>query len=499
VTLRRAVVVTGTLAIPDDSPPAGAGVGAFELDDERRPRWRDTLPIVPREARTADDRGRFRLRIDAPGRYLLVAVAPGFAPVAHRVTLAAGAPTDVGVLRLPRAATLEGTVSSEGSPLADAIVSAKAATGDEGLPVQVEGMEIHWTPGDRVVADGHDRSDERGRFCIEGLSHGPHEISVWGIDLVDQTRVRVEPDGGRAIEAPATGVRVEVGPTAFVEVHVRAGGLPVAGANVTIEHARGSTSRATGDDGISRQRVAPENDVRLKVAKDGYETVPLHLPTVAAGTTVRRTVDLEPVSEPSLVVVLTGPHARHVPRCLIDLQPLDAREPGDDDASPGRTVEAETQAGAGPTTFRVRGLAPGRHRLRVHPGAGFMEAAGYYLPVDREVALPAQGDLRVEVEASLGGRLRVAARDDAGRLLSAECRIRDATGQAREVMFQTFAATQSQASSGTLGTLSVAVVDPPLPAGTYTLAFAMDGYRSQSVDVEVRVGETRDVDVTLSR
>ena len=64
-------------------------------------------------------------------------------------------------------------------------------------------------------------------------------------------------------------------------------------------------------------------------------------------------------------------------------------------------------------------------------------------------------------------------------------------------MFETHGESQSQSSATSLGTLSAATVDPPLPAGTYTVELSLEGHPPRSVEVEVKPGETTTVDVVL--
>ena len=359
-------------------------------------------------------------------------------------------------------------------------------------------------------------TDQSGAFRIRGLWRGPHDVFVLLPD------VPFPEEAARRVDAPARDVRIDLDPPVAVELDVEAGGRPAPRAGLEFVVGDGKTvyvvTASTEEDGTWRQTLAPGRTVRVTVTLAGFEPASLEFRTGGPGTQIQRRVVLSPsASASNLVVRLTGPDAAAVRSCWFHLERLDAPavppsvETGPGDIAPptplpvasGPEDRTETPAErdeAGNAVYRLADLAAGRYRLVVRPEASLMGETGFHVPDVRTVDLPPGGEALVDSEARLGGRLRVAARDESGRLLEASCRVLDARGEPQEVEFLTYGTDVSMRRGGRLGPYSPSTVVPPLLPGRYTLEFALDDrfLAARTVEVLVEAGRTTDVDVTLT-
>ncbi len=108
----------------------------------------------------ASDTGEFDVVLPEPGHYLIVSLAPGWAPEAQITTL--GDPANLPKIRLSDRLTLSGIVLEHGSPLPGVVVS---VTGADGAP---------WD---------HGRADADGCFTFE-LPPAGHCV-LTGVNPVD--------------------------------------------------------------------------------------------------------------------------------------------------------------------------------------------------------------------------------------------------------------------------------------------------------------------------
>lgn len=516
VTLRPALVVTGVLQEPEARPEFAGVVAAFDLGSEG-PVMRDVLPVAPVElVRVAgrDGRGAFRVKLVAPGRYLLVAYSHPWRPVSREVALSPGQGVDLATIALDAGAAITGVVRREGAAVPGAWVDTLPKGGGSEVPLDVESTTVYWTAEGRLLAGGSTEADDQGQFSIEGLTPGPHALRV-ADDTFGQVRALLS-TGGETVEAPAQDIVLELEPLgSILTLRVVVQGRPVGDASVQIGIDGGTMMGRTNPEGMWRRPLPSGRDIHIAVRMDGFEPAAAQLRSGAPGTVLEHTVELIPAAPgPELVVTLTGLRAREVERCWIEVTPLGETSvrtgaaPGMGSppapALPSVGTEAspypDERRESGEAVYRVHGLLPGRTLIEVMPGGDPDGGAmSYYLPERRIVDLPVTGQYAIDVDVVLGGRLRVSARDEEGRLLSAECMIHDDSGTPKDVMFTTFGENTMQSSSGRLGALSPATVGPALLAGSYTLRFRMDDRRDEAVECVVKAGETTVVDVVLRR
>jgi protocatechuate 3,4-dioxygenase beta subunit len=260
-------VLAGVVEGPDGRALAGAevwvGDEAAELCNVRPDRW---------NAATTDGAGRFRIEVRSSGRsFALVASHPDFTPgVLRRIE----ASSDGLVLRLGQGVTIEGTVSYDtGEPASRAWIMAH----DEDPRFDFSSAHSY----DQTLGDALDvapplesrvaRSDEAGRFRIEGIVPGTYWIHG------DEVEVGA---GGATIHV--TLVRAERAALSGIVVDLR--GARVAGAVVVAGEASCWTDNAGRFrlDGLE----ALAHDVLVKPQQGGLRGGPFFPETTVRGVAV---------------------------------------------------------------------------------------------------------------------------------------------------------------------------------------------------------------------
>ncbi len=500
VRLRPAHAFTGQVRDEAGDPVPGACVAAFEVGPEG-PRVAGSLP-VPAAAWTETDReGRYRLKLLGVNTWLVVAHAPPHLPASRRRELGAGRSVELEPLVLRQGATIEGVVSREGHPVAGVYVVASAvlAQGEEGraLDLGACGWELGWLPGDRWRTEGEVEAKRDGSFRIEGLAPGRYWIEA-------PLAVRTFGEGRRSpgvegveVEAPSRGVDLELPAlAAHLEFRVTTDGAPLQGARVGLTTRSGaSRTRLTDGTGSTSCSVAAEADFEVRVEAEGYFPVEFSVRSAGSGNATLHEVELRPDPGASgLDVHLEGPTARGIDRCHLHLHRM---APGAEAVQ--LTIKPESEAPPAPPRFRTGRLPAGRYAVRVAPGSSAWESTGYFLEERREVDLEPGARAVLVLTPRLGGRLRLDARDAAGRRVEARCTVRDASGAPQDVMFDTHGTNTWESSSARLGTLSPSTVSPALPEGTYTVELELDGHPPQRHAVRLMPGRTTFLDVTFGR
>lgn len=114
--------ITGVLMTNDGQPVENAAVAlhAIELADDERVRLLSDEPArTPLSSVRSDSKGTFSLDSPDPGVYELTIFAPGYVPLQRAVEH----DEDLGAIALTKGATQSGTITSNGKPLAGAVVS----------------------------------------------------------------------------------------------------------------------------------------------------------------------------------------------------------------------------------------------------------------------------------------------------------------------------------------------------------------------------------------
>lgn len=208
--LREGATLTGRV-----SDVRGAGI------EDARVRWASVDGVSERELRTSfeadahlgarvvrtDNDGRFRIEGLAPGKLLLKVEMEGYAAYYRRdldIT-AEGTPPALAI-ELESTMTIRGRVTSAegGTPIAQAFVYARERGAGDGAPVD---------PG-RVQAVVSAETDAQGRYVLENVPAGVHEVVVWFADghigaAQDHRRDSVK---RKDVEGGATGVNFVLDP-----------------------------------------------------------------------------------------------------------------------------------------------------------------------------------------------------------------------------------------------------------------------------------------------
>ncbi|HWE54116.1 MAG TPA: carboxypeptidase regulatory-like domain-containing protein [Acidimicrobiales bacterium] len=201
IALQAGATVSGTITVPGGgTPPSGTLVEAVSIADGTP--TDGTLDI--------DGDGGYQIAGLAPGRYSIVASAPGFADVSESVTVVGTAPLSGEDLALAAEGVVTGVVTDAdtGDPVAGAIVSSDAL--GSVAPVT-------------TAADGS--------FTLAGLSAGTAEISATPADdshIADEVSATVTAGG-------STKVNLALPPAGSVSATIEDGsGKPLAGIDITL-------------------------------------------------------------------------------------------------------------------------------------------------------------------------------------------------------------------------------------------------------------------------
>jgi len=488
LTLQPGYTVSGAVHDEAERPLAGADVAIFEVGPDG-PVVTYVVPVPPLAAATTDGEGRFHVPVAGPGRMLVVAAAKGRQPAGVRVDL--DGPLRVAPLVLRPGVAIEGRVVYAAAPVPGAWVYAETPREEGALSLDCGATRVAWHPGDALSAEEESETDASGGFRIDGLTPGDHDLRVMtdrlpGVSTVSHLVMQAL---GRKVAAPAAGVLLEP-KGVLVKIVVDLLDTPVPDAVVRLE-TQGAACRATTDmEGVVTALLAPTTKYEIVVERDGFETARVPIETGPIGTSLARVVPLVAAApRPALVLAFTGPHAETLDRVHVELLDLGGTN--------GESIVRDASGLTGTATCRFPDVPPGHYRITVAPGTSGWDTNGYYLRETTEVRVPPEGEAVVGVALRVGGRLRISARDESGGLLNAFCVVRDGAGEAQEVMFCTYAENVWMMNSTTLEGASPATVDPPLPAGTYTIELEQRGFEPRTVDATVREGETTDVDVKL--
>ena len=204
---------------------------------------------------SSDEAGRFRLKLGAPGRYVIDANVGGHVPV----RLEADAPATGLLIALRGGATVEGTVvDARGEPLFEVDLRVRLGAGSSARELTTV-------------------SDPEGHFILDGLPPGTHTLEA----ALEVAGARHEASRTVEVRGPGTvrtSLRLDTGgsvsglvvdeqgrplPDAEVEAYVFG--------RVSAEHSGGvPSSTKTGLDGRFTVHHVPEGECLLRASKPGY-------------------------------------------------------------------------------------------------------------------------------------------------------------------------------------------------------------------------------------
>lgn len=486
VVLHPGLAVTGRVLTERGEPVVGGHVALFSHS-----RSFGALRATSEAETRTDAEGRYRLRIAATGPYRVVAVAPERLPAGADVVVPPGGGVEVASLVLQPGVAVVGRVRFRGAFVPGIWVRVAPAGQENAIPMEVGQRSVVWAEGEPPRSEHWVQADDEGAFRVTGVTPGRHVLSLsrTGAPSLPHLIPTVLETVARAFHAPAEDVVLDV-TGAVVQVCVVDASGPVEGAAVEVADGAASLSVRSDAEGVARFLLPPLTASTVHVRKEGFLEQDMAITTAAAGSTQDFEVTLLPAAPvPELYVTFTGAYVGALEQATFELEDL---------SNPGRMpIQRQVREAAGTATYRVPEVSPGRYRLTVRPGAAMWGAFGFFLPDVREVVLPPEGSVHVEVALRSGGRLRIAARNADGVLLAARCEIRDAGGEVIEASYTVQTDTMATTSQGRLGTLSPSLADPPLPAGSYTVELTLDGFEPRIVRADVKEDETTQVDVTL--
>lgn len=471
VTLVPAAGVVGRVVGPSGAAVAGAWAtlhaAANGAPDEE----------AVEDARSTAD-GSFRVRTGGSGRCLLLVAAEGFTPSVTPVDVAVGRDTDMGELRLRPGSEVTGTVRWNGKPAPVVVVATRDMKGDV--------LRTLW--GSVVVREGaasyasvRARTDAEGRYRASGLDAGPHRLSIEGTGRAFNLHQSVTGRLEREVEAPATGVDFDI-PAARVTFRLETDGSPATGM-LTLE-AGGFEVISIDVPGELSSLIAPGEHVAADLAVEDHEPAKAEFDAPRSGEDREVTLKVrrKPPRNATVVVRLVG--AEVPARCAFGVfAEAEAR-------FPFLLRELESTNGV----FRLEQMPAGAQRIVARPGtATWFGTEGMHVDAEFTVTVPETGGVSATVPVSLGGRLRIAAKDASGKMVGAPCLVKDAEGKDLHVWF----AGPNMKSQGDLPAGRPNLTDPVLPPGVYTVETGGDTYAPTRTRWTIEPGKTTEVTLDL--
>jgi hypothetical protein len=374
----------------------------------------------------------------------------------------------------------------------------------DGTVLDVNGLAVSWHEGRAFPSRRWVTADAAGRFRITGLAPGPHRLSTSGAPGL-HLHPSLQSTEPFVVQVPQAGVRLDVRGRRL-EIHVEHEGQPLDGVSVNVS-ARGGFMVIVTEEGVASVVVDPASPVTLRIDHRPYRAVSVEVPTDEESTEQRVRIELEAEDpRPRVVVRLRGEAARGITYAHFTWIRLGtysgesaAGPPGAPQPAPPDLLSDHCSAAVEDGRCELTEVAAGQVRLVLHPNGSWLGADGSgYLIADEAVLALANGrTTEVEIEVRKGGRLRLAARDEEGTLLTPECTIRNAKGETIRASFLAAREGTSMSQPGRLGYLSASTVDPPLEPGTYTIELVAAGFAPWTGTAEVTLGKTTDVEARL--
>lgn len=409
IELPREASISGRVVDSRGASVPGASIEVVESAPVTPPRSWDK----PR-TETADSAGRFRIGTLRAGEWKLTAVADGFAKAdAVPVVVAAEQALDDVTLTLAAAARITGVLlAPRGAPISGGEIQARRTSVADTSVIQEQtahGLSYHRDP----MAPGRNylgRSDERGRFVIDGLPAGTYEVTAGpGVQM------NVELAAGQELELE---LRQRLPPS--IRGRVTDADGPVSGAKVTCYVQ--TQPDAWNDDANAQTNAAGEYALQLKQvgecllqAEQGDDRTALRKTTAAWDTPVL--LDLAFGGERLSGIVVDAASGAPLEGATIRLFAGERLEKDGTSPRLGHLYTSSVRTAA-QGRFETRRLEPGRYRLDV--------SKKNYAGVTREdVAVPpAPGAAELRFELAPGAILMGTVRAAGGGPLEGDWMVR---------------------------------------------------------------------------
>jgi len=479
VPMRRAAAASGRVLDERGNPLRGVPVSLHRL-------LRDGPEDAAAEVAQSAADGSFRLRAGASGDVVVVAAMASLRPAARTVVATVGTDVPVGDLVVQRGAEISGQVSLAGIPLPARVSAAAEPLPARGL--QVGASDVAWVDGRPEHRRIDVETDAEGRYRVSGLREGHYRVSVKNVRGLTMHESATR-DLARVARAPATDVNFQVN-GARLRLEIGGEKPPSGAAAVTLMGGGGVLGVSTDVPGTLTILVGAGSRFQVHVFAEGCEGDERDVlaPAVGEERTERVTLRLKRGKGTVLVTLKTAGDSPA--RAGFGLFPEGSTFP-----FPSVQKDVEGEAGR----FRLTDLEPGSYRLVTRAGGTWYGGQGYYLEASASVEIPATGETSATLTLNLGGRMRIAARDEDGKLLSADCTIRDEKGALMEASFLVRTHDGWAVTTGATDADAPSLVDPPMPVGTYEVRCSREGFSARAVSVKVEAGATADVNVVLSR
>ncbi|MBL8859757.1 MAG: carboxypeptidase regulatory-like domain-containing protein [Planctomycetes bacterium] len=435
------------------------------------------------------------VRSAADGDVLVAAFAPGFVPMARRVTNAIGERLDVEPFVLKRGESITGRVRIGREALARAEVEAVACSACDVLELGY--LPIAWRYDRFVWVKPYAETALDGSYTIRGLEPGEYKVRLRTVRHKD-VAVDVSKALPVRIEAPAENVDFEL-PAARLELLFQSESNPVCCMDVQIEAGDRQFTRTTGDDGRLSILIQPALAYPIIATRRGYETRRTQVRGMIDGERVAHTIQVDPQKVFATVHIDDSGDAG-VNEATFVFQP---RWPLMHGSAFERTVRREVTTGE----FLIPDVPSGAWMVTMRSGRGIKvtsSAEGRSLlslrsNCDSEFALavPDTGSVKARVAVKKRGAVRLVVRDENGRRIQAHGKLVDAHGGELDA-----ALIKSEDNIRFGGPFADNTDDPtfvyPLACeGPFELLVYEDGYEMERVKLQLQPGSVTSLDVRL--
>jgi RNA polymerase sigma factor (sigma-70 family) len=504
--LRAGAIVTGRLVMPEGWQPASGWegepvrprVGLFDLAEG------STSEATALDLASCDADGRWILRGSRGGVLTVVGCAEGLRPMSHAVQLTLGRSVDLGDLPVERGLTISGSVRSGGLPVGAGVeIEANAQPRESARYTLVASnalpMQLGLWQGRLEHSILRTRTADDGTFRFVGLA--PREYGL-EVRQASDTRAGVGryPRIELTLQAPQSGVVLEHVPP-VVELLVTVEGRAPTDAELegVIVELTTSSPLSSGADldltrssrGYGRIQLVAGVPYELRVRPGRHAGQTLSLPPFASGEQRTVTLDLQPDrGRSTLAVRLLTERSEELPHARIGLE--------DRAAAPSAIEWVDLRRS--PEGKFVLEHSPGSYRVHVQPStSGWLANTTLHRTAVVEVDLAAGKTLELDVQLSLGGRMRLTAKDEHGGPVRAEVELRDESGAKISTDFY------CPSGEGTVFRCGGCLCEQgpndhlPLPPGRYELRLSAEGFVRETLTLDLVAGETATRDFVMRR